>query len=542
MKSFTMLVLFCVLPLNAAHADMRVALSPDGAEYLSDRIIVTLRPGMPQLTTGPLAANSSKTGSDAIDRLCAEYDITGIEPWFPHAVRNPAIRNLVARMYVFIAAPGGDIRRLREAFRIEPGIERADIYEIPRPFYTPNDPQRFDQWHLTKMRVYEAWDRIHGDTTAYAIVGIIDSGVYWMHPDLAPNMWINSAEDINGNGTMDAPDINGIDEDGNGYIDDVIGWDCGENDNDPRENSPLHGTHVAGCASEATDNNRNGAGLGFSARIMAVKGTNAADQLTAVYQGLVWAADNGAQILNCSWGSPSYSATNQTLMNTLWGEGIIIVAAAGNNDDNVRSYPAAYNNVLAVAATNSSDVKAPTSSYGTWVDVCAPGVNIYSTWDLNSMAYGTGTSISSPITAGLAALLRVAHPDWSNQAIVDTIIATTDDVDALNPDYAGQLGSGRINALRALPSCSYLPGDINANEAANGIDVVYGVAYLKGGTPPPLDCGHICVGVPNPFFAAMDVNGNCAANGIDITFFVAYLKGIQPALLFCEDCVSQGGR
>ena len=102
-------------------------------------------------------------------------------------------------------------------------------------------------------------------------------------------MWINDQEDLNHNGIKDAADINGVDDDANGYVDDVIGWDFGRSDNDPREEAPIHATHVAGCASECTDNNLNGAGIGFKARVMAVKGARY-DTLTAVYQGLTYAA------------------------------------------------------------------------------------------------------------------------------------------------------------------------------------------------------------------------------------------------------------
>ncbi len=450
MKTAFVWALLLFLPATVFAEALQTAFFPNGGEYLVDRFIVTTRAGVPPLPTEQTLAGVAKTGIATLDYLCSAQQVTMIEPFYPTRVRNPIIRELVERMYIFHVAPGQDVTAACNAFGAAGEIQCADVYDVPHVFYTPNDPQRTSQWYLTRVHAYDAWDIIRGDTTRYSIIGIVDTGVYWTHPDLADNMWINVPEDINGNGTMDSGDYNSFDDDGNGYVDDVIGWDMGQNDNNPQEITPTHGTAVAGDASEVTDNGINGAGLGFAARVMAVKGTNSAGQLTAVYQGMTWATDNGAHILNASWGSPTFSQTNQNLMNSLWNAGVIIISAAGNNYNSQRFYPAAYNNVMAVAATNSIDHKADFSSYGTWVDVSAPGVGIYSTWAQSSMMSLDGTSMASPITCGLAALLKAAHPSWTNEDIVNTIIASADTIDHLNPSYAGQLGSGRINAVSAL--------------------------------------------------------------------------------------------
>jgi hypothetical protein len=449
MKTAFIWTLLLLFPAIVFAENLETAFLPNGGEYLVDRFVVTTRMGVPPLPTDQILSGVARTGIPTLDYLCTEQRVTMIEPFYPTQVRNPIIRAVVERMYIFHVAPGQNVLDARQAFETAGEIECADLYDIPHICYTPNDPQRTSQWHLTRTQAYGAWDVIRGDTTAYAIVAIVDTGVYWTHPDLGANMWINTAEDINGNGTMDSGDYNGTDDDGNGYIDDVIGWDLGRNDNNPAEDAAIHGTHVAGCASEVTDNGINGAGLGFSARIMAVKGARR-DTLSNVYQGMTWAADNGAHIINCSWGSPTYSQSNQNLINGLWEAGVVVISAAGNNYNTQRFYPAAYNNVLAVVATNSTDHKADFSSYGTWVDVCAPGVGIYSTWSTGSFIAEDGTSMASPITCGLAALLRAAHPDWTNEDIINTIIISADSIDDLNPSYAGQLGSGRINALNAL--------------------------------------------------------------------------------------------
>lgn len=452
MKSAMLTAVFLLIPSLLFAAALETAFLPDGTEYLVDRFIITTTTDTPALEIGDVVAGNAFTGVTQIDNLCARYQVTEVEPFYSGPVRMAGLRDLIPRMYILHVAPGADVRSAQSAFKGLPAIETSDLYDIPRLCYEPDDPSRGQQYHIGRIQGYEAWDIIRGDSTRAAIVAIDDTGVYWMHPDLAANMWINEPEDLNGNGTMDNDDFNGLDDDGNGYIDDVIGWDLGVNDNDPREQSPTHGTHVAGCASEVTDNGILGAGIGFSARIMAVKGANAANQLTAVYPAMIWAAENGAHIVNCSWGSTYYNSGYQNIINGLWSEGVIVVAAAGNEGNSQNFYPAAYNNVLAVAATNAGDIVPYWSSYGTYVDVCAPGVGVYSTWATGSFLSLDGTSMASPITSGTCALLKAAHMDWTNDDIVQTIIMTADNIDDLNPGYEGLLGSGRINAYSALGS------------------------------------------------------------------------------------------
>jgi serine protease len=453
MKSALILVFLLFIPTILMAESLEIAFLPDGGEYLTDRFIVTTRVGVPSLDIDHTLAGKALTGVNSIDNLCALNQVVSVEPFYPAPVRLPGLRALVSRMYVFHVAPGSNVISAVSAFSTCQDVECCDPYIIPVLDYTPNDPSRGSQWHLTKTQAYAAWDIIRGDTTRYSIVGISDTGVYWMHPDLAANMWINVPEDLDGNGTLDSLDINGIDDDGNGYVDDVIGWDFARNDNDPREDAPIHGTHVAGCASEVTDNGLNGAGLGFRARILAAKG-GSHDTLTQVYPAMTYAADNGAQIINCSWGSPSFNQSYQNLMNQIWAEGVVIVAAAGNSSSNQFFYPAAYNNVVSVAATTSSDTKASFSNYGTWIDVCAPGQGIYSTFGPSGMQSLDGTSMASPVTCGVLALLRAQNPSWTNLEIVSTLESTCDNIDNLNPSYRNMLGHGRVNAFNAVGSAS----------------------------------------------------------------------------------------
>ena len=349
-----------------------------------------------------------------------------------------------------------------------------------------------------------------------------------MHPDLASNMWINSAEDLDHNGTLDSLDINGIDDDSNGYIDDVIGWDLADNDNDPREDVPIHGTHVAGCASEVTDNGIGGAGIGFAARIMACKGGRH-DTLTAVWQAMVYAADNGAKIINCSWGGPDSGQTYQNLISAICREGCLIVAAAGRNGP---VYPARYECVAEAMATDSLDHLAYFSNSGDSAAVCAPGIDIYTTWAQNAYDLSSGGSNAAPMVCGLLGLIYAQNPNCSESLLVNILKNSCDNIDSLNPGH--ECGVGRINAYSALSS-HYLPGDINNNGTFNAIDLMYGVNYMRGrGNPPPYF--NNCLPHSPGLYPAGDINADCSFNGLDITYGVNYLKGSGPVPGSCADC------
>jgi serine protease len=331
-------------------------------------------------------------------------------------------------------------------------VEPHYLYELA---FQPNDPVYSDPdtlryRHLDVIKAKEAWDINKGNEDI--IIAIVDTGIDWLHPDLADNIWTNPAEIQN----------NGIDDDGNGFVDDYIGWDLGgldgNPDNDPKEDRADHGTHVAGLASAVTNNEIGIASIGFNSRLMAVKTSRddtRSDIGTALiaygYEGILYAADNGADIINCSWGGYNYSFAAQAVINYAIAKGALVVAAAGNDNSKNKFYPAGYSGVLSVGGTSFVDQKASWSNYGTNIDVCAPGVNIYSTWQ-NSPFYKStsGTSLSSPITAGLAALVTNQFPNYSPLQIAEQIRVNTDNLDNINPNFVNKLGSGRINAYSAL--------------------------------------------------------------------------------------------
>jgi gliding motility-associated-like protein len=317
--------------------------------------------------------------------------------------------------------------------------EKVPLYELS---YTPNDLQA-DQYNLDVTLAESAWDISFG--SGDVTVAIVDDACEITHEDLSGSIWTNTSE-IPGNG---------IDDDGNGYIDDVNGFDVAENNNDPNPPIPAwsHGTHCAGIAGATTDNGIGISSIGFGIKIIAVKSTLQAGFVTHAYEGVDYAMAAGADVISMSWGGTFFSATYQLLMEVAHGAGHVLVAAAGNSSTNILHYPAAYDKVIAVGATGPDDTMTFFSNYGVWVDVMAPGLDILSTMAGNGYGDMSGTSMACPFVSGLCGLMLSHNPGLSPDEIEDCLESTCDNIDALNPNFVGQLGAGRVNALQAM-QCS----------------------------------------------------------------------------------------
>ena len=317
--------------------------------------------------------------------------------------------------------------------------EKIPIYEL---FLTPNDPQHSAQWNLATIQAEQAWNISTGNTNV--VVAVTDDAIEISHPDLISNIWTNLNEIPN----------NGLDDDNNGYIDDINGWDAADNDNNPAPLNALnyHGTHVSGIVAASTNNSVGISAIGFNIKLMAVKiGTSPSGALIGAYSGLDYVISTGnAQIINMSWGGSSYSITYQNLFNAANNANIVCVAAAGNSDSQIPMYPASYNHVISVGSTTISDQKSGFSNYGNTIDVMAPGSNILSTLTNNGYGIKSGTSMASPLVAGLCGLLLSHSPSLTPAQVETCIENTCDDISSQNASYNGLLGAGRINALQAL--------------------------------------------------------------------------------------------
>jgi len=353
-------------------------------------------------------------------------------------------------------------------------VEYAEKIPIYYSFYVPNDFNINNQTFLSKINAVGAWNITHG--SANVRIAIVDDAVLTTHTDLTNKIWINPNE-IAGNG---------VDDDGNGYIDDVKGYDVSDSDNvaDPPSNANInnftHGTHVAGIAAAETDNGNGIASVGFNCSIIPVKckpDTASGPALPDAFLGLEYAISINPDIINMSWGGFIYSATYNLLCTTAHNQGIVLIAAAGNTGTEIDLYPASYDYVISVGSTNLNDMVSMFSSYGSKIDVMAPGVDILSTLAGGNNNYGqmSGTSMAAPIVSGICALMKSNNPGMTPDDIELCLKASCNNINQKNPTKIAKIGSGRVNALGAVTCVEAPPGPVVCN--GNIVFVCTGTSY-----------------------------------------------------------------
>ncbi len=370
------------------------------------------------------------------------------EQFFPgHKVPSPSSgergKTLVDLSLIYVLTYSNEVS-LEDAvneFLADTLVVYAEPYCLPELLYTPDDPMITNpgQAFLSIIKAYQAWDICKGDTST--VIGIVDTGTDWDHPDLASNVKINYADPVNG-----------LDDDSDGYTDNYCGWDLGEDDNDPVVNINPHGSHVSGCADAVTDNITGVASPAFRCRFLPVKVSNAYGAMTKTYQGIVYAADHGCSIINCSWGTVIINQVGQDVVNyAVFNKDALVIAASGNNGQMQEYYPASFENVISVAATDAADGKAGFSNYSYHVDVCAPGEGIYTTYYNDIYAGQSGTSMAAPVASGCAAIIRSYFPVYNATQAGERLRVTCDDIYSVNnSSLAGMLGRGRVNLYSAL--------------------------------------------------------------------------------------------
>jgi len=395
-----------------------------------------------------LSTPSTVTGIASLDEKLLRIRAISVQKMFRHKPipQDSNIPDISRILKVRIPEQVSPIMVARELER-DPAVEYAEPVYVRRLADVPNDPMYLSQQHLRQIHAPEAWDIQKGDSTV--IVSIVDTGVDFDHEDLAANVWTNEAE---------ANGVPGVDDDGNGFVDDIHGWDFGDNDNDPTDPPAVgHGTHCAGLAAAVTNNHIGVAGVSWNCIYMPVKVSPDDDLGFFVFygfEGIVYAADNGADIISNSWGGFGYSRMEEEVVAYAHRKGAIVVCAAGNDNAEAFFYPASYGHVISIAAVHVDDRKTSYSNFGPWVDICAPGgdqnVWILSTVPDNKYERWGGTSMATPQVAGVCGLLRSLHTDWTNDQIVRQLLLSADNISALNPQYLNKLGHGRVNAYRAL--------------------------------------------------------------------------------------------
>jgi uncharacterized repeat protein (TIGR01451 family) len=359
---------------------------------------------------------------------------------------------------------GQTASELIKAYADRPEVEYAEVNGVVRPQAAPNDPLFPMAWDLNNVEqsggardadidAVEAWDLVTGGEV---VVAVLDSGVDYRHPDLADNIWTNPGE-IPGNG---------VDDEGNGFVDDLHGWNFVDGNNDPMD-LRYHGTHVAGIIAAVGNNGVGIAGINWKSKIMPVKffKTNSEGSFEGAARAILYASKMGARVSNNSWGG-SVSQVIDDALKVAHQRGMLFVASAGNsgrnNDGPQKHYPcvSTVGNVLCVAATDQNDRKADFSNYGaTTVDLGAPGVDILSTTlidcapefqdkcDPSGYKVLSGTSMAAPHVTGAAALVVNRHPSLTVDQLRKLLMETVDPVPALK---GITVSGGRLNVQNAL--------------------------------------------------------------------------------------------
>lgn len=417
-------------------------------------IIIKLKPGKAS-QLGMLAGQTGASVKKSIPKLDA------------HTLRLPRGASLEEALKRYRNHPAveyaGKNHTLRIASQVFPNdplfFEGVDLFDLGIYFTQPqwglyNDGYNNGWGGLFRadIKAPEAWAINTGSPDV--IIAILDTGIDYTHPDLAGKIWMNPGETENGQ-----------DSDGNGYVDDVMGWNFAYGNNDPMDNHSQdgldirHGTFTAGIAGAETDNYWGMAGVSWGSPLMALKvmkddGTGLEDDAA---EAVIYAVDNGAKIINMSLTGEDAPLLKDAVAYA-WANGALVVAASGNAGISTPTFPASYPNVLAVGATNEYDQRCTAadwgsggSNYGDYLDVMAPGNNILSATNvLDYQGYFVlpGTSAAAPFVAGVAALVWSQFPDWTNEQVARQIISTADDIGA--PGYDIFTGHGRVNAYRAL--------------------------------------------------------------------------------------------
>jgi subtilisin family serine protease len=445
--------------------------------------------GLPPEQEKALLADSRRA---VLENPALEYDpytvLVGFKADTPEQIKAFA-RALVGGQYVrsFPNVPGLEQIRIGvpvpdavTAISMLPGVDFAEPDYIVHAQVTPNDPSFGELWGMNNtgqtvngdpgtagadIDAPEAWDIFIGDPNF--IIDSIDTGVNYLHPDLAANAWINPGE-IPGNG---------IDDDGNGFIDDVHGWDFVNGDSNPMDDNG-HGTHTSGTFGGVGNNGIGVTGVNWQCKIMATKFLNSggSGQISDAVLCLNYATMMGAHVTNNSWGGGGFSQAFSNALDNARDNDCLFIAAAGNfssNNDGNPFYPATYSqdNVIAVAATTNNDTMASFSNYGlTTVDIGAPGQTVFSTFN-SSYAYLDGTSMATPHVSGVAALVWGANPDWSYLDVKDRLFNSARPIAALSGKCVTGAVVNAASALNGSSSGSFPPAAPNtpvAGEVSKG--------------------------------------------------------------------------
>lgn len=430
--------------------------------------------------------------NDAIINSRLEYifgkiGVNSLKKEFPNHIKPPRAKHVNGIAFTDISL----IYKLKynsndDPWLIIPHLLKTGMFEYAEPsfkfelLYTPSDPQLSDLYFLDTINAYEAWDVTKGDTNV--VIGISDTGFDIDHPDLVDNVKYNYLDPING-----------IDDDNDGYVDNFRGWDLGEGDADPTVGASWHGIFVAGTAGASTDNGLQLAGVGFKCKLLPIKITDATGALSAAYNSIIYAADHGCSVINCSWGSAnSWSQLGQDMVKyATVDKNCLVIASAGNSHQTDKFYPASFDWAISVGGTDTLNQKwvqsgSEGSNYNENVDIVAPAIAITRINNNGgTLGNGRGTSFSSPIVAGAAAIVKSQFPSYSAIQVMEQLKATADDLSGIpfNSTYENMMGEGLVNMYRSVTETSH-PGffmdDVTFTDTQDGLFTDGETIYIYG--------------------------------------------------------------
>jgi len=477
LSTFAALLLFAGLSGAGKQKQQKYNKTQYQPKYLPDKIVVKFK------SQHSIPKSGSTTGIESVDSQLSQFGVTEIEPVLKSSTQKKSINGRASIENIYNIKLNGEIdpKVAAQMLSQDTNVEYAEVKWMHKFAAIPNDPQYYLMTQFPHVQAPAAWDIVKGEQGS-VIISITDSGTDWDHEDLVENIWNNLGEDADGDGhtiehngstwEFDSGDINSIDDDGNGYIDDFIGWNFPAASYDPTSFTGFyHGTAMAGIAATRTNNSTGISSISWNCQLMPIdishKTMDDLECTAYAYESIIYATENGADIVSCSWGRPGpFSQFGQDVIDFAYNNGTLIVVAAlnghpdfiGDDIDIYPIYPANYKHVLAVGATQrSNDIKSNYSNYGVTVDVFAPADGIRTT-DINNQ-YTTlqigGTSAATPMTAGLAGLIKTLNSSFTVDQLREQVRVTCDPIDYLNPVFAGKLGKGRINALRAVTDFTF---------------------------------------------------------------------------------------
>jgi len=412
-------------------------------------------------------ASGVRFGLPLLDSLSLQYRVRDAGPAFPEYSR---VTGEWGDVFVITVDDDRDPARIADDFQRSPQVVWAQPNHVFRTEFVPDDSLVPDQWYLDQIQAFDAWDLTTGEPSV--LLGVIDTGIQWDHPDLRDIIWVNEAEDLNDNGTLDSLDLNGIDDDGNGFVDDVIGWDFTDappfpasgdylvRDNDSYDEMG-HGTTVAGIVFAEGNNQLGTAGVAHGCRLVCLRAGNSEGFLQEddVAAAILYSLLMGVRVVNMSFGDELVSPLLREIVLYAAQEDLIMVCSAGNHGSDDLHYPSGYDETICVGATGLNDEWASFSNVGTSLDLVAPGREMLSTllgsqWGLffNS---GNGTSFSTPVVTGVAGLILSVNPSLDAEQVRNILNTTADPLGP--PGWDIQYGNGRVNALRAAQAAALGP-------------------------------------------------------------------------------------